>query len=50
MRTISILEIQNIVTTLRIWAEDDTWEFWRTIILSVADILEKIIERPSGED
>jgi len=49
MRTVSIREIQDIVTTIRTWAEDDTWEFWRTIILSVAGILEKIVENPGGE-
>lgn len=49
MRTVYIREIQDIITTLRIWAEDETYKFWRVIILSVADILEKIIENPGGE-
>ena len=49
MRTVSIREIQDIVTTLRVWAEDENWSFWRSIILSIATILEKIIENPDGE-
>ena len=49
MRTVSISEIQKIVITLRVWAEDETWLFWRAIILSVATIIEKIIEHPEGE-
>lgn len=50
MRSVSIREIQEIVITLRLLAEDDTWEFWRTVILSVATILEKIIENPEGDN
>jgi len=49
MRNVTIIEVQNIIVTLREWAEDDNWEFWRTIILSCADILEKVIENPYGE-
>ncbi len=49
MKNISIKEVQNIILDLQRWAEDDTWEFWRAIILSVATILEKIIEQPDGE-
>ena len=49
MKTVSTREVQDIISDLRVWAEDDTWEFWRIVILSVANILEKIIENPTGE-